>query len=1051
MQLDLDGGATKLLNVIDGIVQDQQNPQRPIDSSNDAAAPALRTSGLSLVRAKYADTLMGELAQASEHENRMRTGETVELFAEDLVRGCRFDVRRFPANFPFDSDTPPPMPPWLSLHRRTGNFVFHPSGATDLMLSGISDEGFLQPSYAQNIDDPALADATSPIFIHESICHWQGWSLSAARPADPIVLGAVPPGATGDEVPMLTQVDVTFAAVPGTLPRLRFGDFYQLRARTVDLAGNGPTVDEANDVVAALATGRAHIPVLPIHPQEFRYRRFEPIPAPVLAPRSELTEGEALDVLVIRSNGSSAAAYAASLHNPKYSGVCERHVVPPKSSQVMIEMHGLLDGAFGSGADSLRFFKICQRESGTLNDSAVVNVETGALEQLPDVTVVDPNTGVQTLHRNGISFVAASTGMESQTAGAAGYAIHYESQLRIPYLPDPLARGASLFGLPGVVGQSAVLDQNGAHFTGPAGQLLPQKAIYALGYVTKVDFGRSEKWWEPLPFRLRLDETGSPDGALPQWDPDPQARVLTVRLAPGETRTVWLSSFPDPGDLALFGLHASWSERLGGTAEAREFLGTAPHGALNMLTPAHRLTLVHAIQQPLIAPADTPLGSFGIRRFENDTVAYITGGFTIHGLSTAKIDLFAIWTEPGGGPGGSERRTVTTHVLEFPIHLDGPSGSTDDNPVPIGRYDNDVQLVRFFTPGTAGATVGKRWLARHEFGDTKFRNVTYRVVATTRYREYFPDQIASSPDNLTRWVQFQKIVPSTAPPPAPEISYIVPAFQWLQDLDPSTAEVRLSHRRGGALRVYLGASWHASGEGEQLAIVGSPDWGEDPIHSAPVQTGGSVEPSVGVEAGLFPYPVDFDTARGLWFCDLTFDVAGLYFPFVKLTLARYQSNSLPGLSLSPTVEAGIYQLTPDRTVVLSYQDTLPGDPSHRRIDISVQGDAALAAQLAAATRSVAYSVEVTVERRAVPQTDDDLGWTPASVAEQPVPDTPAPGQPALWAGHVLLPRFADGERRIVVKEFEIYEPNSCQTGQSWIGDAAESSRRLVYADAIAVF
>jgi len=130
---------------------------------------------------------------------------------------------------------------------------------------------------------------------------------------------------------------------------------------------------------------------------------------------------------------------------------------------------------------------------------------------------------------------------------------------------------------------------------------------------------------------------------------------------------------------------------------------------------------------------------------------------------------------------------------------------------------------------------------------------------------------------------------------------------------------------------------------------------------------------------------------------------------------------------------------------------LPGDPSHRRIDISVQGDAALAAQLAAATRSVAYSVEVTVERRAVPQTDDDLGWTPASVAEQPVPDTPAPGQPALWAGHVLLPRFADGERRIVVKEFEIYEPNSCQTGQSWIGDAAESSRRLVYADAIAVF
>jgi hypothetical protein len=428
------------------------------------------------------------------------------------------------------------------------------------------------------------------------------------------------------------------------------------------------------------------------------------------------------------------------------------------------------------------------------------------------------------------------------------------------------------------------------------------------------------------------------------------------------------------------------------------------------------------------------------------------GGFTVHGLSTAKIDLFATWTEPGDGPGGSERRTVTTHVLEFPIHLDAPPGGTDDNPVPIARYDNDIQVFRFFAPDTAAATVGRRWLARHEFGDTKFRNVTYRVAATTRYREYFPDRITSSPDNLTRSVQFQKIVPSTARPPAPEVSYIVPAFQWLLNVDPSTAEVTMSRRRGGALRVYLGSSWHATGDGEQLAILGLPDWGEDPIHSAPIQTVGSVKPSVGMEAGVFPYPVAFDKARGLWFCDLTFAVEGLYFPFVKLTLARYQKNSLPGLALSPRVEAGIYQLTPDRSVVLTYQDTLPGDPSHRRINISIQGDAASAVQLPAASRSVGYSVEVTVEHRtAVPQADEYLGWTPASAAEQPVPETPTLGQPALWVGHVLVPRLADGERRIVVKEFELYGANSCQTGQRWIGDpAAGASRRLVYADTIPV-
>jgi hypothetical protein len=43
------------------------------------------------------------------------------------------------------------------------------------------------------------------------------------------------------------------------------------------------------------------------------------------------------------------------------------------------------------------------------------------------------------------------------------------------------------------------------------------------------------------------------------------------------------------------------------------------------------------------------------------------------------------------------------------------------------------------------------------------------------------------------------------------------------------------------------------------------------------------------------------------------------------------------------------------------------------------------------------------------------------------------------------------DRRIVIKEFEIYPPNDPPPGQAWSGEQAGAPRRrLVYADTIAV-
>ena len=152
------------------------------------------------------------------------------------------------------------------------------------------------------------------------------------------------------------------------------------------------------------------------------------------------------------------------------------------------------------------------------------------------------------------------------------------------------------------------------------------------------------------------------------------------------------------------------------------------------------------------------------------------------------------------------------------------------------------------------------------------------------------------------------------------------------------------------------------------------------------------------------------------------------------------------------VEAGLYQLVPDRAVALAFSDTVPGQPGRRQIDITVSGARAAAAGLPSG-RHLTYTVEVGVEERALGGPDDprdpDLGWKPSPTV-LPVVASPS-GPSVIWRGHVLVPAIAEVDRRIVVKEFEVFPPNSAPPGQAWSGEPVGGpSRRLVYADVIAV-
>src|SRR6202044_2191680 len=69
-----------------------------------------------------------------------------------------------------------------------------------------------------------------------------GWSLSAPRPALPINRSADPALATttdptADQAATTFSMKSSFVAHPRSLPALRFGERYRMRARAVDLAG----------------------------------------------------------------------------------------------------------------------------------------------------------------------------------------------------------------------------------------------------------------------------------------------------------------------------------------------------------------------------------------------------------------------------------------------------------------------------------------------------------------------------------------------------------------------------------------------------------------------------------------------------------------------------------------------------------------------------------------------------------------------------------------------------------------------------------------------
>jgi hypothetical protein len=582
-QIDVDGAATKTADFAATIGRLRNPDRRSHATPVEAGTPVLRSAGLSIAANRRGEQLLQDLDVNRTKNKGLEDGDDIVFDLEDVVRGYRLDV----------IDESAVERQWLSLHHRHCiHTVDDPSGKEPPIVVDEHDEGYVKgvAATAERVDH---SNASDDLYLHEAIFGWEGWSLSAPRPGKRIV----EPG-QGDDGGTVSRFDpqeknplaiTTVTEVErGTLPRLRFGHAYRVRARAVDLAGNSLpfTMEE-------LSAPEDHAVLGPDS-----YLRFDPVPAAAVLRRRPDTEGESLEHLVVRSSlGTTAIDYA---NDPAVKEALEqagaqhayfedsqRHLAAPKGSVQLAELLGRLDAGFGaSPAEATAALRVALREEGTFLDQRIVDLSTGqkTIAQL-GLTLFPPGASFP-LHRG--------DGLQSGT-----YVLFMGDTVLLPYLPDPFAIGVAL----------TAFDRAG------------NEAFHTTGVFDGT-------WPELQPFRLRLSE--GPLGATLDNG------VLNVALPQGEEITVRLSSIFDPAELETFGLW-NWA-----TTKAADLRTAAEQGRHWMLTPYRNLTLTHAVQLPLQVPDSTDLEP---TRELGDTYAGFGGPIHVDAKSTGRLDVLADWTE----------------------------------------------------------------------------------------------------------------------------------------------------------------------------------------------------------------------------------------------------------------------------------------------------------------------------------------------------------------------------------------------------------------------
>jgi hypothetical protein len=357
-------------------------------------------------------------------------------------------------------------------------------------------------------------------------------------------------------------------------------------------------------------------------------------------------------------------------------------------------------------------------------------------------------------------------------------------------------------------------------------------------------------WPEFRPFRIVVVQAAANGGLGPAAEPVFTAsnRTLTIELPKAWVVRLRLSSAPVQ---ALINLLEMWKHMKAAVPppDLAALTSAVENGAHWLTSPDGELILVHAVRRPLKTPEWV---NPNVERSLGQTFATIVDReFTFSRKSTGKVEVFGTWPECiDEGPGTAAPTQITVNdsaAFVVPIVRD-PKNPPD--------FEHDILDVQ----------------DRHQFGDTKHRDITYKAIATTKFGEYFikreshpsggaftlGDGTAVLPESVTvkdetghtyardtdytvsgatitplaipvdhmltvsyltppiiqttQTPRLMKIL-SSARPPAPKVLYVVPTFRWPR------ANPLASTRQGAGVRVYLDRPWNASGCDELLGVT----------------------------------------------------------------------------------------------------------------------------------------------------------------------------------------------------------------------------------------
>ena len=878
LQTDVDGGMHKLINFARSLtrrtnIEAQTDPvtKQPVR----AGLPGLRNAGLSLVHRGRGATLQKVFARAKDtNTDAMAAAGAPELWWEDLVMGFRVDA--------WDRKTEK----WRSLCERVSQYSLDGGAVT---IADVREEGTIRMAAT------SAADGSRPdlVYLHETIMTWAGWSLAARAPINTVGVDDTVAD-PNPEVPTGIPLETKFEAAPGTLPRLRYGRSYALRARVVDLAGNSlpPNPDNYGNE----------------NPKERAapYLRFEPVGAPNLAlVRSGGTlegprEGESMDLLAIRT-------FNEVFDDPTPTAqLARRYAVPQRTNVREAELHSMLDagGKMDPGTFPMLVTLDKELQSDTISlpgplGTQPSNAEYALLDEgaplpyLPDPLSV--TIAARFLHHarfSPLQVIDIPLYPNGTWPIAEPFLIEvYESDTDAPAydaarhtLRVPLEKaGRTTLRL------SSRLAPDALPLLG-MWKWLAQPALAA-----KAQQGRL---WALTPWRdVEIVHAVQRPLLLPN--------ILELRLQRniGDTFVVpTIRSVCSIASTARVDLRARWNEPRDAAAAGGRNLATTDtattvkitdpilYGAGHGVAPDPSLPglaehVIPAPNQIEIGPgkfrAPTRIHEFGDTRYRRIEYWYDA---TTRFREYLTPEVLTTEVSPGNVQPTEQRIMVTGERTRAWV----PNSAAP--PAPKVLYVVPTfEWVRTTDQATGRQSSMRRGGGVRVYLDRPWNETGYgemlAVVLLPSVRGIAPDA------NVT---PYKSVVTQWGNDPA-----------WKSPFVAGQAPTRASFPLARTAADPTGA-WLPS-----FAPLDEADQPPGPFQVTSLNLPGTVaQPGPAVE--IAPHDVHYDEERQLWYCDIEINSGASYFPFVRLALARYQPVSLTGAHLSNVVLADFMALTPSR-------------------------------------------------------------------------------------------------------------------------------------------